>query len=195
MNTPKLRLIFVRHGKAEGVEGRCVGHFDAPLSEQGVNEIQALSFSNADATEIVSSDLRRTQQSAQIIAQKLSLPFTTDARLREMNFGDWDGQMWSDLEKSDGARLSAWMEHWTRTAPPNGETVHDLVQRVQSSLGNIIASSIKTDRTIIIVAHAGSIRAALCQFNNIPLAKMFDIIVEHATAILVELDAVPQAPP
>ncbi len=188
-------LIFVRHGQAEGVKGRCVGHFDAPLSQQGIDQIQALSFAESNATHIVSSDLKRAQQSAGIIARALSLTPATDPRLREMNFGEWDGRLWSELEQTDSTRLSGWMEHWTAVAPPRGETVSDLAARVRSFLRDMTALTMRADRTIIVVAHAGSTRAALCELNGVPLSNMFDIVVEHATLITAKLGASPRAAP
>ena len=192
---PTTRLIFLRHGKADGVEGRCVGHFDAPLSASGATDIGALEWSVAGETRIISSDLRRALQSAQIVAQKLGVAVSTDSRLREMNFGEWDGRLWSELEAVDLARLSAWMEHWTDAAPPHGESVGDLVARVKSWLCDTLNEASNTDRTLIVVAHAGTIRVALCVLNEIPIGEMFDIAVEHATPMSVDFGVGPQGRP
>jgi alpha-ribazole phosphatase len=183
-----LRLVFVRHGKASDVEGRCIGQFDAALSREGVSQICSHDWSAYNASEIISSDLSRAQESARLIATQLSLPVSPDKRLREMNFGEWDGRAWKDLEESDGTRLSEWMEHWTTAAAPGGETVDDLFGRVSQFLRSVARPDHNRVRNIIVVAHAGSIRAALCIVRNQAPSTMFDIAVEHAAPIVAELD-------
>lgn len=185
--TGVVRFVFVRHGAAEGVEGRCIGHTDVPLSAEGATEIRQISFEGVNVTRLVSSDLSRALQSAQIISESIGVPITTDARLREMNFGEWDGCTWNELEQSDGARLSTWMEHWTIAAPPAGETVNALLERVALWLNAQLAQTQSDITTIVIVAHAGSIRAAICLLTRTPPAKMFEIPVEYARATIVDV--------
>ncbi|MGV3708466.1 MAG: histidine phosphatase family protein [Gemmatimonas sp.] len=183
-----LQLVFVRHGRASDVEGRCIGQFDAPLSADGVRQVESHDWSAYGADGIISSDLSRAHDSAKLIAAQLSLSVTLDGRLGEMDFGEWDGRAWSELESEDGQRLSFWMEHWQTAAAPGGETVEDLFGRVTQALRWIVGSQHTGALTIIVVAHAGSIRAALCVLRNQPVSSMFDIVVEHATPILVTLD-------
>lgn len=118
-----MRLVLVRHGVAEGQEGRAVGHTDPPLSEQGRADIAALlACGHERPALLLSSDLRRAYQSAEILAAHWGLRVFTDARLREINFGEWENRRWRDVERDDGARLGQWMRHWTRRRAPGGES-------------------------------------------------------------------------
>ena len=193
-----LKLVFVRHGDAFDVAGRCIGHTDVALSEEGALSVHRLMaetsaefasdhVSGARSLSIASSDLQRAVQTAEIVANSLALPYTTDVRLREMNFGEWDGRWWSELETADGERLRAWMENWTEIASPGGEAVAELQVRVNSWLEDYHVISSGIDRTVIVISHAGFIRAALCQLLAIPISQMFDIPVSHARATTVML--------
>lgn len=182
----QMRFVFVRHGVAADVDGRCIGHTDVPLSPAGALAVHQLEVGGA-VHKMVSSDLARAAETARILSAKMDAAPIFDERLREMNFGEWDGRSWSDIEQSDGARFSVWMERWTTEAAPGGETVQALAHRVASWLDEQLADDQLHGETIVVVAHAGSIRAAICLLTNAPIASMFDIAVEHACATIVDV--------
>lgn len=186
-NVAPMRFVFIRHGAADGVEGRCIGHTEVPLSVEGIAEIRQLTFDSANIGRLISSDLSRAAHSAQLISASVGTPVTVDARLREMNFGEWDGRTWVELEQTDGDRLAAWMEHWSSAAPPAGETVDMLAARVASFLNDQLVQAQSHRSTIVIVAHAGSIRAAICLLTHTPFSQMFEIPVEYARATVVDV--------
>jgi broad specificity phosphatase PhoE len=177
-------IVFVRHGKADDVEGRCVGHFDAPLSEAGAAAIRNLAtgLPGMRLSRLVSSDLARARDSAAILSEAVGIPVTLDPCLREMNFGSWDGRTWADIESTDGERCRAWMENWTTVAPPAGERLHDLVGRADSWIAELPG-----DETVLVVSHAGFIRAAVCRLLARPSETLFDLSIDHAHAIVIEL--------
>lgn len=191
-----MHLVFVRHGRANGTHGRCIGHTDVPLSAAGARAMRALAASSpalGDAHDaitpvrIMSSDLQRAAASAGLLAQPWDLVIEHDARLREMHFGVWDGRPWSVIEAEDGARLRAWMRHWVTTRTPCGEGVRDVARRAASWLDERCRSSSGAGRTIIVVSHAGWIRAALCRLLHRPLRQMFELPADHAHATIVAL--------
>jgi alpha-ribazole phosphatase len=183
------RLVFVRHGKALGAEHRCIGHTDLALSPDGAIAIRELAMSTQSRDmRIVSSDLCRAVESANVIADAFDCAVDTDPRLREMNFGRWDGRRWADIERDDADRLQAWMRRWTDVAPPDGESAADLATRATNWLTETLAAAPPDDR-IIVVSHAGWIRAALTHLFRRDLARMFEIPVEHARATIVEASA------
>lgn len=186
-NALRTCLIFIRHGQAAGVEGRCIGHTDVPLSPQGIASLHALLL-NQEITRIVSSDLKRAAESARIIAAGLQLPIEFAARLRELNFGEWDGRTWAELEEFDGERLKLWMDNWTQEAPPAGESMGQFVGRVANWLHDTVQAASAVEHTTLVVAHAGSIRVALSLLRDAPMANMFEIPVPHATPIVVQIN-------
>jgi alpha-ribazole phosphatase len=176
----------VRHGVAEGQGGRVVGHTDPPLSERGRADIASLLTSDPELPVLLlSSDLRRASQSAEILAAHWGIEVVTDARLRELHFGEWENRTWKDLEREDGARLNRWMRDWITTRTPGGESFTDLVARVSGLLAEY-QETMATD-TIVILAHAGSIRAILCRLLNVPFEQAFQFEVQHARVTGLDL--------
>jgi broad specificity phosphatase PhoE len=139
---------------------------------------------------VAASDLRRARDSAGVLAAPWAAEVHADPRLREMDFGEWDGHAWDALETRDHARLHAWMAEWVRTRAPGGESFEDVVARVGAWLDERRATE-ADDATVLAVAHAGSIRAALCHLLGWPLAQAFQARVDHArvTALAVRRDA------
>lgn len=181
------RLILVRHGHTDGGNARCTGHTDIPLSKAGVEAIERLTreqLAGMSPVRVVSSDLRRAADSAAIIANALGARIEYDARLREMHFGEWDGRLWSDIEKTDGDRCAAWMRDWVDVATPGGESTRDLLARAQRWLD----ANREVSETTIAVAHAGWIRAVVTLTRGMSPARLFEITIEPAAAIVLDLD-------
>lgn len=183
----RLRLVFVRHGRARDVDGRCIGQTDVPLSDRGREEIRQLSSALAAAgicvDRVISSDLARARESAALIADVVRRPVEIDSRLREMAFGDWDGRPWAEIERDDGARYAAWMADWLTLAPPGGETVSELARRADEWTSTLESVS----QTLIVVAHAGWIRAAVTRLLGRAMRDLFALPVDHARMTIVDV--------
>lgn len=181
------RVVLIRHGEAAGVSGRCIGQTDVPLSDAGAGAVRALADAMQEEITVpvrmVSSDLLRCTASAAILATSLGLHFATDRRLREANFGEWEGKAWDELERDDGPRLSAWMKDWTTVAPPSGESVPDLLARVRPVLDEWRMG----EGLILAVTHAGWIRAAITVLTDAPISGFFEIPADHAKATWIDL--------
>jgi len=189
------RLVLVRHGQAVGGDGVCLGQADPPLSPDGARAILALVTDptgsvarrvNA-AGRVFSSDLARAAESARLIAAVGGVTVTHDARLREMDFGAWNGEAWSTIERRDPERFSTWMAGWTTEATPGGERLADVVRRAAEWLGEIVVGRTRPGETVLVVSHAGWIRAAVAHLQRAPMAQLFDLNVDHAHATVVDL--------
>lgn len=179
MDSPDFPLILLRHGLSEIPLDRCIGQYDAPLSPQGRAEVADLAahWPHEAPQRIFSSDLGRCAETAQIIAAAMNLPLCTDARLREISFGSWENTLWDDIYQADPALMTKWGEDWLNTAPPGGETVRELQQRVIACFTSICqAPPLPT----LIVAHAGSLRALSCHLSCQPIKQLFDYQFKHA---------------
>src|SRR5215831_1321697 len=97
-----LTLYFCRHGETEAnVEKRFQGHsLDTPLTRKGYKEAKAVAgilkhhAKHYKRLKYVSSPLLRARTTMEIVRSHLGLPpsqYSTDARLREINLGIWDG--------------------------------------------------------------------------------------------------------
>jgi alpha-ribazole phosphatase len=170
-------LHLMRHAAVDGADGRCVGHSDVLLSASGRDAArEAASRWSAAAlgvTRVVSSDQSRALETAALLVPRL--PAATDARLREMHFGAWDGRLWADIEATDASALQSWMAEWTTVRTPDGESFVDLLDRVRAAIADVRAAG----EDVLVIAHAGTIRAAAVALLDLPPARAFSLAVDH----------------
>ena len=189
-----MKLFLVRHGETDwNLAQRFQGHSDVPLNQVGLRQAQALRdrLSDETITSIYSSDLGRAYETAKIIANGKN-NLQSDARLREVHFGDWEGLTYYEIQAKFPEQLLAWEQDAYKTAPPNGETLEQLVEHTQSILNDFLVNH--KDETILIVAHGGVIRVLICLALNLPatmhwqfqvaLASLSEIAFYPAGAIL-----------
>lgn len=182
MQSLSFPLILLRHGAAEMPENTCVGQLDVPLTHGGRKAIATLArqWPCDVPTRIYCSDLQRARDSATEIADALNLPFYQDKRLREIDFGEWEGQHWDCIHKADPLLMKQWGNDWVNTAPPRGENVLQMFERVTQFLAQIRR---EPPQPTLIVAHAGSLRTLLCALHDRPIDALFSYDIPHATPI------------
>ncbi|MBI5952065.1 MAG: alpha-ribazole phosphatase [Chloroflexi bacterium] len=178
-----MNLLLIRHGQTNwNLEQRFQGQSDIPLNETGRKQAQALAERlAAEYFDIIySSDLQRATETAAIICKS---EIITDSRLREVNFGDWEGMIYDEIKAKYPETLAAWENDIFKNAPPNGETLEGLAVRVQSMLDEL--SEKHNDQTILIVAHGGVLQTLICLALNLPPTMYWQFHL--STASLSEL--------
>ena len=196
-----LTLHLVRHGAADGAAGRCIGHTDLPLSARGRADVARLAagWPAPPPARLVASDLARAQASADALlgawwgaAGAPAPAVAVDARLREMDFGRWEGRSWAEIERDDAVAMHAWMRDWQDAAAPGGEGFGDVVARAAAWLADEVRAAADgasggcgdpdapDDGRRVVVLHAGSIRALLVHALGLPRALAFRLRVDQA---------------
>lgn len=141
----------LRHGHALSNVGRFYSSWpekiDNPLTPQGVKMVQkaAEELKHKEIKYIFSSDLLRAKQTTEIIAKALSLEVTFDTRLRELDFGIFNGkpaEYFDNYFKEESERL--------KKAAPEGETYEQVAQRVTDFIKDIDEHS---EGNVLIVSH------------------------------------------
>jgi len=125
-----MRLLIARHGATDFLrERRFQGQLDVPLSQEGRLQAEALAAALAatplDA--IVTSDLSRARETADIVARGRELTPMLEPRLRECSFGEWEGR--TSAEAADGwpEVFRGWRENGE--AAPGGEDPRTVLDR------------------------------------------------------------------
>jgi broad specificity phosphatase PhoE len=156
------QIVLLRHAEADQ-KGRFCGHSDPSLSFQGRSMlraiVQGLVHMAISPSSIWCSDLRRAQETAAPIANHYGLSCTLSSRLREMNFGAWEGLSWSEVERQYPDDARAWVERFPQHRPPGGESFLELRTRVVNELEAL--AKISRNGTTLVVTHAGFIRTAV----------------------------------
>ena len=164
MNTT---LILIRHGHTIWNElGRYQGHAPTSLSDRGKAQVVYLaqSFAGEEApVALYSSDLARCQQTAEPVARVLGLPVHDDPRLREMDYGNWQGLTRSELMALDVQAFEARQADPFNVPVPGGESQAMLAVRVVAALDEMLARH--AGEHVVVVTHGGPIREALRHFG------------------------------
>lgn len=159
-------LLIIRHGEtAANVAGAFQGIGDDPLNDRGQAQAEALARRLATdvyrLAAVVSSPLRRAQQTAQRIAVASGNPSVqVDTDLAEYHLGEWDGLTYQQLRHEK--RLWERMAADPNFAPPGGESAVQFATRVVRSLRRIAAGH--AGQTVAVVSHGGAMATALAMF-------------------------------
>ncbi len=177
-------LVLVRHGHAQQAAGTCIGWTDLPLSRWGSDRIAALLADwHGVPDELHTSDLVRAGSSAAIFASAWGLVPRADPRLREMNFGSWEGRAWDAVEQERGTPFPGSKASWIHERNPQGESFADLLIRVAGWKTEMLDGSVAA--RVAVMGHAGSLRALLCLLTGTPAERAFDFTVELARATVL----------
>jgi len=180
------KVILVRHGETEwNKQRRFQGNKDISLNKLGQSQAQklALRLQDEDIVSIYSSDLIRAKKTADIVAKEHDLSVIETAKLREINFGDWEGLSFSDLETNHSQEFNAWQNDPLEKAPPSGETLVEFKERIVPQLRKIIAQH--QEETILIVAHGGVNKVALATFLELPLDKYWRLVQDNTAVNII----------
>lgn len=175
-----MKIVLIRHGDAEGAHGRAIGQTDLPLSTSGRADLLALveQWSGPPPDVVWSSDLQRAVDSARLWSERLGAPEPQiDPRLRELSLGTIEGLRWEDPRVGDDPMVRAWLDDWTRLAPPGGETLVDLAARLQD-----FRRLLPTRGTVVVFSHATPIRLWLCEQLGWRHERLFELELPTASA-------------
>lgn len=160
-----MKLLLIRHGQTDwNIARRFQGHSNVPLNEFGRKQAAALAdrLSAQQVDALYSSDLERAFETAKMIVHLSSCKpnLHSDLRLREINFGDWEGLSYNEIKEKYPEALLARENDVYKNAPPNGETLEQLTVRVQSMLDELYARH--KDQAVLIISHGGVLQILLC---------------------------------
>ncbi|SHF05937.1 histidine phosphatase family protein [Acidocella aminolytica] len=169
-------LLLIRHASS-AAQGRLAGRLDVPAEplapEQLAAARQRLALFCPGPARLLTSPLQRCRQTAQALFP--TRPADADPRLREQDFGAWEGQQAESLPDLGPLSRVALAAH----CPPGGESFLALTARAAPAL-----QEIATHGPAILITHAGVIRAALGLALGVPASALgFEIAPLSATRV------------
>ena len=172
-----MEIYLIRHTKPDVEEGICYGQTDIGLAETFPQEWTVLKNKIPDTFErVYTSPLERCYQLARLFRTDKLI---SDPRLLEMNFGHWEMRRWDDISPIE---LKEWMEDYVMKQAPEGESYQQLFNRVGDFLEELVSLSLNK---VVIVTHAGVIRAFVCKILGVSLTKAFDLEFDFGKVSLV----------
>jgi broad specificity phosphatase PhoE len=147
---PGVTLYFIRHGETDWNRAqRYQGRQDIPLNatgrlqarRNGLVLAEALG-SGAAALDCVASPLLRARETMEIVRREMALApdaYRTDERLAEIHYGHWEGELWTELPRTDPQGYAARQADPWGWQPVGGESYRMLSDRVALWLAEVSA--------------------------------------------------------
>ena len=176
------RVCLIRHGETDwNAEGRLQGTQDIPLNAAGLRQARAaaraLCGQRFDA--IYSSDLARARVTAEIIAAELGLPVQLNTALRERHFGPLQALTHAEAAVQHSELHQRIRARETALRPAGGESLEDLLSRVQTVLETLATQH--AGQTLLIVSHGGVLDIAYRVATGRPLGSPRDFTLNNAS--------------
>jgi alpha-ribazole phosphatase/probable phosphoglycerate mutase len=163
-------LLLTRHGETEwNATHRWQGFTGPPLNEVGARQAQELSekLARTQIDAVYSSDSTRAIETAQIVAGPHGLHVCQDERLREVNFGEWEGLTRDEINERYAGAFREW-EMCKLAAPTGGETDLQMARRVIEALREIAARH--AGQRVLVVTSGGPMRAVQAHAEGVDQA-------------------------
>ncbi|MEQ9617668.1 MAG: histidine phosphatase family protein [Deltaproteobacteria bacterium] len=165
-----MNLILVRHGETDwNRTGRCQGIADIELNDNGRKQVRELgeSLKNHDIAAVYSSNLLRALETAREIARHHGICVTIDEDLREMNQGELEGLMFSEIRERYAHVLKEWRESPETLILPDGESLLQVEQRAWKAFEKVHRRH--AGETVVVVSHNLTITLLLCKITGVGL--------------------------
>ena len=139
-----LTLILTRHGEAASGDIMLGGQLDVMLTPHGRHEAEALArrLAGVRIDRIVSSPMLRALETAQTVAT--GRPVEVDERLRELDYGRWEGLTYEEIDARDPELRTRWDHDPGSTHSPGGESGEDVAARALSFLVELLEDELAT---------------------------------------------------
>ena len=183
------RLLLLRHAEPSAhSRGRCYGKLDLPLSNTGRTQATQIgqllaTLSHTPITTVFSSPKARAKETAALVLEQFAprehpLELHFDQRFSEIDFGDFEGLLYSEAQALHPEVFTQWMETPTEVCFPNGESHRDMRVRIHDACRALDA--LPSGQVILLVTHAGVIRTILSQALGLAYKHMFRIDQDYA---------------
>lgn len=181
-------LVLVRHGETVWhAENRYAGISDVELTPRGHDQAAQLAgwAAGAGLGAVWASTLSRARITAEAAAAKAGLPVRTDARLRELDFGQGEGLTSAEMKARFPQARAAFEADPAEHPLPGGEDPHEAAARFVTVLNEISVQH--PESRVLVVAHTTAIRLALCHLIGVPLGEYRRLFPRLDNCALTEL--------
>jgi probable phosphoglycerate mutase len=203
-----LTVVFVRHGvtdmttthvlsgsSVEGPSLNAEGRIQAAKAADAVYRIGRDTWDRvARPDRIIASPMVRTQDTAAAIGRRIGAHVETDARVREVDFGQWEGITAEQAIERDGDLILRWQEGDTRA--PAGEAIRDVFDRMRGFLEELARQhardSASKSKTVVVVSHAVAIKSGVGAVLGFPPHAASRMWPLPASLSIVQLRVTPQ---
>jgi len=175
-------LYVIRHGKTDWNEiPKLQGHTDIPLNDAGIRMAEEAADRYRDVHFDIAfcSPLKRAAETARILLEGRDIPIIYDERLEEMNFGIYEGTKNYFDDPSCPVNLFFTHPEWYHEAPPEGESIDDLMDRTGRFLDEKVRPLLEEGKDVLIVGHGAMNSAIITRIRDLPLRDFWSEGIEN----------------
>lgn len=182
--------LFLRHGETDYSRHRFYDDAieNPPLNLRGQTQAglwtERIKNKQKRIAAIYASPSLRTQETATIATAKLDLEIETVSGLRERSFGTWGGLNAEEVKKQFPEDWAAWKRDKMHHVPSGGESLMGFFTRVEKTISQLTTQH--KEQTILVVAHAGTIRMLVISALGIPLENFKRLVITNCSMTEIE---------
>ncbi|KAB3537298.1 histidine phosphatase family protein [Alkaliphilus pronyensis] len=183
-------LYLTRHGQTEwNLEGRFQGQKDSKLTELGEQQAILLGerLDDVELDIIISSSSGRAYRTAELIKGRKNIEILANDQLKEMNIGDWEGQIIKEIEEHSPDEYHCFWNRPDLFKPCGGETFGQLYERVTQEIEKII--KIYKGKKVLVVTHGVVLRTLITYFENKDIKDLWNGTYMNSTCLnIIEIN-------
>jgi probable phosphoglycerate mutase len=187
---PVTTLVLVRHGATGRTASKRfsggLGGSNPGLTDDGRAQVREvadwLSPIGQAVHVVVTSPVRRTRESAEILAERLGVGLVEEPGFAEMEFGAWDGLTFEEVQEKRPDEIEAWAGSLD-VAPGGGESFREVEKRVLDALSRVLESY--AGKTVVVVTHVTPIKTLVAHALDAPLSALFRMELSTASVSVV----------
>ncbi len=177
-----MNLILVRHGETDwNRTGRCQGISDVVLNDNGRKQALELGLclKGEKISAVYSSDLARAISTAEEIARHHGLTVEIDSDLREMDQGDFEGLLFTEIRERYADIMREWRDSPETIRIPSGESLTEVQERALRVFERLCGRH--DGETVVAVSHNLTIATLLCKFTGVGLSGFRSFGIQAAS--------------
>lgn len=184
-------FILLRHGEPSDSllsEKIFRGITDNTLTKKGWQQMSDAVSKHASIEKldhIISSPLKRCYDFSESLSTKHSLPLKIISALKEIDFGQWDGQTVQSVKDNDGDRLDKFWQDPLNNTPPDGEPVLAFQTRVVACWNELLMKH--RGKNCLLVSHGGVQKMILAEILKMPIHTIHNIEVPYACCTTLQV--------
>ena len=179
-------ILLVRHGQTdENVNGRISGQGSVPLNGRGQEQakLAAQALAPWRATRLLSSPVARAWQTATILDAQLQLGIEEEPDLREVGYGDWEGQTFQAIRGGPAFQLA--LNDPINAVFPNGESLVSVQQRSLRVVEGIRHGP--PQEVVVMVSHGDVIRLLVAHYLGLTFNDYRRVTIDNGAISVIEL--------
>jgi probable phosphoglycerate mutase len=188
---PVTTLVLVRHGATELTASKRfsggLASSNPGLTDEGraqVREVAEWLSPIGEAVDVVvTSPVRRTRESAEILAERLEVPLREEPGFAEMEFGTWDGMTFEEVQQQRADEITSWLGSLDVAPGGGGESFRDVEKRVLDGLSRVLEEH--AGETVVVVSHVTPIKVLVAHAVEAPLESLFRMELSTASVSVV----------